>query len=165
MAVLFVVLLAGIPLAGWAAFGWANSTGMRNEAAQAGWRQTSAVMLENAPQQAHAMHQASPEPLVRGQWTAPDGTRHVGVVRAPAGTRAGTKVVTWTDPSGRLQAAPERRADVTVWDAFVAVAAALGVVMAVTAAGFLARWVLDRRRLAAWDAAWPVTESRWTGRR
>lgn len=32
-------------------------------------------------------------------------------------------------------------------------------------AAALAHWVLDRRRLAAWDAEWRVTGPRWTSTR
>jgi hypothetical protein len=32
------------------------------------------------------------------------------------------------------------------------------------ALGLLGRWVLDRRRLAAWDARWRSTGPQWTGR-
>jgi hypothetical protein len=39
-------------------------------------------------------------------------------------------------------------------------AGAVAVVLAVL--GFLVRWVLDRRRLAAWDARWAVTGPHWT---
>jgi hypothetical protein len=30
--------------------------------------------------------------------------------------------------------------------------------------GLFTRWVLDRRRLAAWDARWRATGPQWTGR-
>lgn len=165
VAVLCAVLLAGIPLASIAAFGWANATGMRNQQAEAGWRQVPAVLLQNAPEQAHPRSQGSPEPLVRARWTAPDGAQREGKIRAPGGTRAGMSVPMWTDRSGTPEAAPQQGADVTAWDAFVAAAAAMGVAVAVAAAGFVARVVLLRRRLAAWDAAWPLAESQWTGRR
>jgi hypothetical protein len=39
-------------------------------------------------------------------------------------------------------------------------AGAVAVVLAVL--GFLVRWVLDRRRLAAWDARWAATGPHWT---
>jgi hypothetical protein len=42
--------------------------------------------------------------------------------------------------------------------ATVAVAAVLAVL------ALLTRWVLDRRRLAVWDARWRATGPQWTGR-
>lgn len=65
MAVLFVVFLVGVPLAALAAVGWAAADGVRAEQAQAGWHQVPAVLLRDAPDPAHALLQASLEPLVR----------------------------------------------------------------------------------------------------
>jgi hypothetical protein len=97
------------------------------------------------------------------------GGRHGGALRkveiyAPGGTRAGTTVMVWTGSSGKLEGAPVRRADVTIWETFAALAAAVLAVAAVATAGLLARRALDRRRLAAWDAEWSRTGPQWTGR-
>jgi len=49
----------------------------------------------------------------------------------------------------------------------IALAASLttmAVAAVLAAIGLLARWVLDRRRLAAWDARWKTTGPQWTGR-
>ena len=56
-----------------------------------------------------------------------------------------------------------QRADVTVWEVFVALAAAVLAAVAVAVTGF-ARRARDRRRLAAWDAEWSRTGPQWTGR-
>lgn len=164
LAGLFLVSLAAIPLAGRAAAGWAAAAGARTEHAQADWRQTGAVLLRDAPVEAHALSQASTEPLVPARWTAPDGTRHAGDVPAPGGTRVGTAVVVWTDRTGTLETIPERRSDVIFWEVLDALAAAAGVVTAVLIVGLLARRALDKRRLAAWDFEWSLANWRGTGR-
>ena len=74
----------------------------------------------DGPDPAHALSQASLEPLVRAWWTAPGGAQREGEVYAPGGARAGTTVMVWTDRSGRLEGAPAQRADVTVLEAFAA---------------------------------------------
>lgn len=165
MAVLAVILLAAGPLAGIAAVDRAAAAGARAGHAQAGWHPTMAVVLLGAPNQVGGLEQAAPEPAALATWTAPDGTRHEGQVRVPDGTKAGATVPVWTNRSGTLEAAPVQRGNVIVWETLAALAAVTALIVAVVIAGFLARMVLDRRRLAAWDAAWPVAESRWTGRR
>jgi len=101
---------------------------------------------------------------VRARWTAPGGTSREGEVYAPAGARAGAAVMVWTDGLGRLEPAPVQRADVAAQEALAALLAAVLAAAAVGGTGFLARRVLDRRRLAAWDADWSRTGPRWTGR-
>ena len=44
------------------------------------------------------------------------------------------------------------------------IAGAAAVVVLLTLVGVLARWSLDKRRMAAWDADWQSTEPRWTTR-
>jgi hypothetical protein len=164
MAMLLVVFLAGVPLAALAAAGRAAADGARAEQAQAGWRQVPAVLLRDAPDPAHALYQASLEPLVRARWAAPDGTAREGEVYAPGGARAGSTVTVWTDRSGRAEGSPVRRADVAIGEALAALAAAVLAGAAVAVTGLLARRALDRRRLAAWNAEWSRTGPRWTGR-
>ena len=164
IAVLFAVFLAGVPLAALAAAMQEAAGGMRAERAQAGWRQVPAVLLQNAPKHAYALHQASLEPLVRARWTAPGGTLREGEVYAPGGARAGTSVMVWTDRSGALEGAAVQRADVTVQEVFAGLAAAVLATAVLAVAGFLARRALDRRRLAAWDEEWSRTGPQWTGR-
>ena len=163
-AMLLVVFLARVPIAALAAVGWAAATGVRAERAQVGWRQVPAVLLQDAPDPAHAMSQASLEPLVRARWTAPGGAPREGEVYAPGGARAGTIVMVWTDQSGRLEGAPVQRADVTVLQALAALAAAALAAAAVAVTGLLPRRALDKRRLAAWDAEWSRTGPQWTRR-
>ncbi len=77
-------------------------------------------------------------------------------------TVAGGKLQVWTDRSGDLSTAP-------LLDSQVANQTAIGQALGVTAlaavltvAGTLARWTLNKRRMAAWDADWQATGPRWT---
>ena len=137
---------------------------MHAERAQVRWRQVPAVLLRDAPEPAHALSQASLEPLVSARWTAPGGVPRASEIYAPGGARAGTTVMVWTDRAGKLEGAPVRRADVTIWETFAALAAAVLAAAAVAITGLLARRALNRRRLAAWDAEWSRTGPQWTGR-
>jgi hypothetical protein len=163
MALLIAAFLAGAPLAALAVGHAAAVTGSRIERAQASWRPVAAVLLRNAAADSQPMFQASLEPLVPARWTAPDGIRRTGKIYAPDGAKAGSTVLVWADGSGRLTDAPLRPADVAEEIALAALltTVAFGAVLAVV--GLVTRWVLDRRRLAAWDARWKATGPQWTG--
>jgi hypothetical protein len=164
VALLIAAFLIGAPLAALVAGRAVAVTGSRIEHAQASWHQVPAVLLRNAAPDSHSIFQASPQALAPARWTAPDGTRRTGEIPAPQGTKAGSTVLVWADGSGRLTAAPLKH-DVLAEE--IAIAASLttvAVAAVLVAIGLLARWVLDRRRLAAWDARWKATGPQWTGR-
>ena len=102
------------------------------------------------------------QPLVPARWTAPDGTSRTGQVHAPANAVAGSTVPVWIDRSGRPVPSPLQRSDVVDGIVLAASLAAGAVAVVLAVLGFLVRWVLDRRRLAAWDARWAVTGPHWT---
>ena len=164
IAVLVAAFLTGAPLAALAAGHAAAVTGSRIEHAQASWHTVPAVLLRNAVADSHAMFQASLAALVPARWTAPDGTPRTGDIYAPSGARAGSKVLVWADGSGRLTDVPLRPGDVAEEIALAASLTTMAVAAVLVAIGLLARWVLDRRRLAAWDARWKTTGPQWTGR-
>lgn len=164
IALLLAVFLAAAPLAALAAAGQQAAGGKRTERAEENWRQVPATLLQDAPQQAHARSQVSLEPVVRARWTAPGGAQREGEIYAPGGARSGTSVMVWTDGAGDLEAAPLERADVTTRELLAGLAAASLVAAVLAVTGFLARGLLDRRRLAAWDDEWSRTGPQWTGR-
>jgi len=165
IAGLIAVFLCGAPLAGLAAGQAAAAGGLRIERAQAAWHQVTAVLLRKAPESVHPMFQVSLEPLVPARWRTPDGTARTGEVYAPAGAAAGSMVTVWIDGSGRPTVSPLQRGDVIEATALAASLAAVAVAAVLALLGLLARWVLDRRRLAAWEARWAVTGPQWTRRR
>lgn len=70
----------------------------------------------------------------------------------------------WTDRSGELTAFPLHRGDVAEDVALAASLATVAVAAILAVLALLTRWVLDRRRLAVWDARWRATGPQWTGR-
>ncbi len=165
MAVLIAAFLCGAPLAAVAAGHAAAAGSMRTEHAQAAWHRVSAVLLQNAPAPAHPLFQASLEPLVLARWRAPDGTSRTGEVYVPGGARAGRTVQVWTNGSGQLTPSPLQPGDVVEGTAVAASLATIAVGAVLALLGLLARWAIDRRRLAAWDARWAATGPQWTRRR
>jgi hypothetical protein len=91
-----------------------------------------------------------------------DGQPQAGRIPATSGTRAGSTVPVWLDRAGHVQAPPLTAAQARdrVITAAAAALAALAVLLA--GLGIAGRCVLNRRRLAAWEAAWRLTGPRWS---
>ena len=157
---LVAVFLAGAPLAAVAAGHAVYSAGSRAaHAQQITWRQVPAVLAATAPAAGLRQDQVT----VPASWTAPDGTRHAGAVLAAPGSRAGHAVMVWVDAAGRLTGHPPLRLSQVRGQAVLATMfTALAIGFIVLCAGLLAHTMLGRRRLAAWDADWQVTEPQWT---
>jgi hypothetical protein len=157
---LVVAFLAGAPLAAVAAGHAAYSVGSCTaHAQQATWRQVPAVLLATAPAPGFRQYQVT----VQARWTAPDGTRHTGAVLAVPGTKAGRAVMVWVDIAGRLTGrSPLQLSEVRGQAVLVTMLTPLAVGFVLLCAGLLAHTVLGRRRLAAWDVDWQVTEPQWT---
>jgi hypothetical protein len=150
-----------------AAGGWMLQTGTPERGAGAApGHAVHAVLLQPAP----AVH-AGPAPgaaaqvPVRARWHPPGAPARTGQVLAPRGSPAGTPVTIWVDPSGRLTTPPpdpgppDRHITIPVILILAAEALALLAVLR------LIQHLLNRHRLAAWEAAWSITEPRWTGHR
>src|SRR5215472_15814772 len=154
---LVAVFVAGAPLLALSAGRWAHDGGPRpGHAQRAGWHQVPAV-LRTATIQRFA---ASPVPAW-ARWTAPGGVPRTGRVLAPAGFAAGAVVTVWVDAAGRLvgpSAQPDRHDSQAPTVGMVAV---LLLAELLWGAGLAARGVVDRRRLAAWDAEWRAIGPTW----
>ena len=164
MVVLIAAFLGGAPLAAVAAGRAAEATGERIQHAQASWHEVPAVLLKNAPSEAPPMFQAALESLVPARWKAPDGTARTGEIYAPVGAKAGSTVLVWANGAGELTAVPLQPGDVGEEIALAASLATVAVAAVLVVLGLLVRWLVDRRRLAAWDARWKATGPQWTGR-
>lgn len=164
IALLLVAFLAGAPLAALTAADWVVASGLRTERTQAGWHRVPAVLLQDAPVPAGSLYYPAPMPQASASWPAPDGQLRTGQVYARPGAPAGSTMMVWTDRSGRLTGTPVQP-DVT-GQALLAGLLAPGVLALVLLAGWvIACDILDRRRLAAWDADWSATGPQWTGQR
>lgn len=157
---LVVAFLAGAPLAAVAAGHAVYSAGSRTaHAQQATWRQVPAVLAATAPPAGYRQFQVT----VGASWTAPDGTRHTGTILTAPGTRAGRAVMVWVDTAGRLTGHPPLRLSQVRGQVVLAtVLTPLAVGFILLCSGLLAHTMLGRRRLAAWDVDWQVTEPQWT---
>jgi hypothetical protein len=148
---------------GHAAAAGAAKAAARAEAAA--WHQVPAHLVYSAPPPGGPADPSTYLARVPAWWIGPDQARRTGNVLVPAGTRAGHLVQVWIDQAGRLVPGPLGHAQA----AGGAVLAAVGTVTVLAAAlvigGAVARRVLDRRRLAGWEAAWASVGPEWTGHR
>jgi hypothetical protein len=156
VAALAAALLIAVPLAALSVGLCSYSAGVRAEHAQAAWRQVPAVLIADATDVAPA-GPGTWQPRVLASWTAPDGTQRAGRIPAPVNARAGTTLTVWVDPLGQLTGIPLGDHQVERQALLAALLTSAGLAMALLGAGALARRLLDRRRLAAWDAAWQAT--------
>lgn len=164
LAALVLLFLAVAPVAAVTAGGWAAAAG--RPAAGAGRpHQVPAVLLRDAPVLARPMFEGPAEPLVLARWVAPDGTARTGTVYARGGTPAGQTVETWINDSGRRVNAPPSARDKAINATLVALLAVASVGLVLAGAGLAGHWLIERRRLAAWDVSWSATGPQWTGRR
>lgn len=99
--------------------------------------------------------------LTPATWTSVTGVRQSGEVPAEPGSLKGTSVSVWTDRNGYLDNPPLAASDAASQAdaAMVGVIAAGGVVFITGAVAI--RQLLNRRRMAAWDADWATTAPTW----
>jgi hypothetical protein len=146
---------------GHAATAGAAKAAARAEAAA--WHRVPAHLVQSAPPPRGPADPSSYLARVPAWWIGPDQARRTGQVLVPAGTQAGHLVQVWTERAGRLVPGPLGYAQT----AGGAVLAAVGTVAVLAAAlvvgGAAARRILDRRRLAGWEAAWASVGPEWTG--
>ncbi len=94
------------------------------------------------------------------RWTL-DGTLHTGTIQAAAGTRTGATVRIWTSRSGEQTGPPLGSAQIMRQAALAGVLAVAGLTLLVIVSALVIRRILDRRRMAAWDAEWSATGPQW----
>jgi hypothetical protein len=157
-------LLVGGPLAAIGAGQWAYHTGIREATAQAARLHSArAVLLQPAPlvlSNAGAFDYG--EARVRARWQDPDGARHTGEILAAMGLPAGRTVTVWLNSAGKLTGPPLQAAQITSRAIAIAALTPAALAVVLLSALLLIRCLLDRRRLAAWDAAWLAVGPRWT---
>ena len=157
---LLVMFLVATPILAITAGHWAYRWSISQQQDQRSWRQATAVLLQKAPVQPDSYDTGWSWTPAR--WTPPGGHVRRGVISAPAGMPAGSRVRIWLDSAGRWAGLPLARQIVgmrvttAVMGTIIVLAAVLG---AVASVGY---WLLDRRRLAGWEADWNCVGPQWT---
>ena len=138
----------------------------QSQQAVASLRPAVAVLVQHGPP-ADSLSGAG---QVEARWRVPGGGERSGVLTAAtvpgiSGAAAGTRVAVWLNRSGQPAGPPPGLAVMIIYALVTggAVTAVAGVALLVAYA--LARYVLDRRRLAGWETAWARTGPSWTVQR
>jgi len=165
LAGLFVVSAAGAPFAAQAASHAAYAAALRAEQAQvAASHQVRAVLTQDAGTSFYGYTVVSYVPA-QATWTSVTGVKHSGQVMAPTGSQRGTAVTVWTDAAGDLISPPLVPSQVTGRADLAATGAIAGIGLFCLCGVAVVRQILNRRRLAAWDADWEVTARTWNRQR
>ncbi|MFE1950033.1 hypothetical protein ACFW9D_06125 [Streptomyces sp. NPDC059524] len=120
----------------------------------------SAVVVKEAPRP-QIMQPGGGGTRATVRWTAPDGIEHTGTAKVAAGTAAGAHVTVWTDREGDRLAPPVNPAESLFGGAMAGLLAAGGTAVVVGAGTKGVRLLVERRRLAGWDAEWVQADARW----
>jgi hypothetical protein len=160
---LAALLLAG-PLVAIIAGRWAQEDNAAAWQAQQSWHRVPALLLASAPGPMFPDGGANSWTVwTSARWTV-GGRTHVGNVPATSGSQAGTTITAWLDQAGnpRLPLTSAAASDRVITASAIAVGA-LALLLASMAV--IAHRVLNRRRLAMWEAAWTSAGPEWSGRR
>jgi hypothetical protein len=161
---LVAAFLTGGSLAVTGAGHWMHTAAMSEARVQAAGRHsTRAVLLGPAP--IITMPRLGGQSAALARWQGSGGLPRTGEVLARAGLPAGSLVTVWLDASGKLTPPPLQPGQIAGRTFTAAAAAAVVLALSLLAALWLAQRIADRRRLAAWDAAWSMVGPQWTGRR
>lgn len=163
---LVLVFLMASPLAAIGLGKLTNAASVSAARAQAAReRLVTAVLLDKVARAADdPLYGASGLVWARARWTAPDGQRRVGEVPAPIGSKPGQTESIWVDTAGQVTYPPIGESQIAsrVIAVVALTPAALGILLLIVL--WLAKSVLDRRRLKDWAAEWSAVEPRWTKR-
>jgi hypothetical protein len=104
------------------------------------------------------------------RWRTPGGREASGVLTTgitPGITDAPdrARVQIWLTASGQVAAQPPGAAELMFTGIVIAISAACGAGAMLMGGYGLARLLIDRRRLAAWESAWEMIGPQWTPRR
>ncbi len=161
LGVLLAAFLAGAPFAAHVAGSWTYAASAREaQAQQAALHRVPATLLQAAT--AWGISEGGAEAQAR--WKAPDGQVRTGEVFVANVAPAGSTVMVWVNQSGQLTDSPLQHSQVTGRAVIARVLAVIALAVMLIIVGWAARWVLDRRRLAAWDAEWLAAGRRWSSR-
>jgi hypothetical protein len=141
---------------------WVHADNAAAQRTQRSWHEVRAVVLAPVPGPAMAGNGGNTWPVwAPARWTA-GGRTQTGSVPVPAGSSRDAVVPVWLDRAGQVQVPPltagAARGRVVVAALFAL--ASLAVLLTILAA--VARWLIDRRRLAGWEAAWRAVGPQWT---
>jgi hypothetical protein len=160
LAGLFVAAAVGAPFAAQAAGrAWHADATQTRQAQLALRHEVTAVLAQSAG--VIGEYTLSSQVPTLASWKSAGGTLRAGDVPALPGSRPGTLVNVWTDANGYLVSPPLTVAQVADQTDAARVTAVGGIIVGYMASTLAIRRLLNRRRMAAWDADWVATARVW----
>jgi hypothetical protein len=160
-AAIVVFLILSPLVAGLAATG-VRADDLAAQHAQQSWHAVPAVLLRAAPGPQFSDNGANTwTEWAPARWTV-GGRHYTGNIPVPADSRAGSTQTVLLDSAGHVHVPAMTRPELSgaIGTGILLALAALAVVVAVAA--WLARCVLDRKRMASWEDAWLSVGPRWS---
>lgn len=168
MAGLVALFLAAAPLF-WSGVGrWVQQGGVREQRAQQTWHPVAAVVVKGTrePPSQEFRLPMNTTTQVLARWQGPRGQQRVGEVTVPAAdVRTGARLQVWVDRSGRVTGPPLAASELARRVVGAQVLAQVTLAALLLCLAGLARWQLNRRRMADWESEWATTGPRWTRHR
>jgi hypothetical protein len=162
LAAVIAIFLVGAPIAAFAAGQWAgHGAAATARAERAAWHPVRAVILHGVPRPSDNPYGAVYLVHVPARWTAQDGAVRTGTVTAAAGTPVGAAVTIWTSVRGVPTGPPLNAGQISRQAVLTGLLAVLCLAVLLTVSAFVIRRLLNRRRMAAWDAEWSATGPQW----
>jgi hypothetical protein len=157
LAVLVIAFIVAAPFAALACGAWVHAVAHRVQAAQQASRYQVPAVVVQVSHGSLASGYAALAPEAQARWTTPDGKMVSGVVPVPATTAVRAVARVWITRDGQLTDAPLEDVQVASQADFAATSGVVALAATLTVAGVLTRLVMDKRRMAAWDADWRAT--------
>lgn len=160
-----ITAIAAAPFAIPAAAGASHAAAVSTQAAQEATRHPVSARLLQRAADGGSGYSPSTQVLTQATWRAPDGTPRTGQVLAPAGDPKGSPVTVWIDSAGHLSAPPLTGSQIASQADLAGTAAGITLALLVLCECVIAQRLMERRRMAEWDAEWSLTEPSWTHQR
>jgi hypothetical protein len=165
LAGLFLASAAAAPFAAQAASDAAYAGALHAQRVQLATRHEVRAVLTHAAGATDNGYSLSAYVPAPAAWTSVTGARHTGLVIAPAGSGKGSTVRVWADTAGNLVSPPLLASQVAGQGDLGAAGAIAGMGGLYLCEAVIVRRVMNRRRMAAWDADWVVTARVWNRQR
>jgi hypothetical protein len=164
LAIIWLLVICAItaPLAARGAAAEAGSLGQHARATAIATRhQITAITLQATPPPDNAPFMAIDQSWINVKWTVPDGRARTGTILVDDGTPKSSPLRIWVTTPGDLVPPPLTVAAIGQLADVAAASAVLGVIVTFAISWALVRYLIGRRRLAAWDAGWAAIEPHW----
>jgi hypothetical protein len=162
---LLAVFLVGAPAAALYVSHGIYASGLRAEQAQATARhRVPAIVLRATPIAAGWLRPRPSPVLLSIRWALPGGPSRTGEISSAQNAVAGSVLAVWIDAKGRLTHPPLSHSVVTAQVIGAVLATPVVLALLLAAVGVVTSWLLDKYRLARWEADWSAVEPQWSNR-